>query len=256
MIILDCSDTDKLKDLYPSNRMDAMLSWFFNRRRHCKVWVDYTENPETAVILVADFCYLIGKVKTPEDIVTVLLEDAHNKVIIAAGPDWVLFLNQYLNGKVYCYKRYALKHEPDVFDRKRLLQYINCIDPAYEIRKINEPVYHEVMAIDWAADGCCYYDSYEDFDANGLGYVIYKNGVLVCIASSYSSYEGGIAVTIGTLEEYRRQRLATACAASLILDCLDHNIYPEWEAANMASVALAEKLGYHFDGAFDVYSLI
>lgn len=112
------------------------------------------------------------------------------------------------------------------------------------------------MSIDWAADGCCFFKSYEDYIKNGLGYVIFREEQLVCIASSYTAYKNTIGVTIGTLEEYRRKGLAAACAASLILECLKRGIYPEWEAANMDSVALAEKLGYHYDRAFDVYSLL
>lgn len=112
------------------------------------------------------------------------------------------------------------------------------------------------MSIDWAADGCCFFKSYGDYNENGLGYVVYREGQLVCIASSYTAYNQTIGVTIGTLDEHRRKGLAAACAASLIMECLKRGIYPEWEAANMDSVALAEKLGYHYDRAFDVYSLL
>lgn len=126
----------------------------------------------------------------------------------------------------------------------------------YEIKQIDEEIYKEVLCIDWAADGCCFFKSYEDFSENGLGYVVYNGNRLVCIASSYVAYRDRIGITIGTLDEHRRKGLAAACAARLILDCLDKGIEPEWEAANMASVALSEKLGYRFDKAFDVYSLI
>lgn len=81
----------------------------------------------------------------------------------------------------------------------------------------------------------------------------FKDGQLISIASSYNTYKNTIGVTIGTLEEYRRRGIAAACTASLILECLNRGIYPEWEAANMASVALSEKLGYHFDKEYDIY---
>jgi len=45
------------------------------------------------------------------------------------------------------------------------------------------------------------------------------------------------------------------CASQLILDCIKKNIYPRWEGIDMISVALAEKLGYHFETAYDVYSI-
>ena len=191
-----------------------------------------------------------------DEIEQILLANARYKVIIPCGTHWVTYLNEYLSEKNYCYKRYAIKHEKYVFDKNNLQQLIKELDPTYEIKQIVEEIYKEVLGIDWAADGCCFFKSYVDFKKNGLGYVVFKDGQLVCIASSYTAYENTIGVTIGTVKEHRRKGLAAACAATLILECLERGIYPEWEAANMDSVALAEKLGYHFDKAFDVYSLI
>ena len=44
------------------------------------------------------------------------------------------------------------------------------------------------------------------------------------------------------------------CAA-LILSCLDDGLYPSWDAANMNSVHLAEKLGYQFSHEYACYWL-
>ena len=82
------------------------------------------------------------------------------------------------------------------------------------------------------------------------------NNELVSGASSYTSYEGGIEIEIDTRKDHRRRGLAYACGARLILECLDRGLYPSWDAQNLWSVALAEKLGYHFDheyAAFEVY---
>lgn len=105
-----------------------------------------------------------------------------------------------------------------------------------------------MLKIDWAADGCCFYHSYEHFKEKGLGFVVMDGEQLIAIASSYNTYNNIIGVTIGTLDEYRRQGVATACAASLILECLNRGIYPDWSAANLSSVGLAQKLGYQMDG--------
>ena len=83
--------------------------------------------------------------------------------------------------------------------------------------------------------------------------VIKKDGVPVSGASSYSVYNGGIEIQIDTRTDYRRQGLAAAAAAALILECLDRNLYPSWDAASLWSVALAEKLGYQFDHEYDAY---
>jgi hypothetical protein len=72
-------------------------------------------------------------------------------------------------------------------------------------------------------------------------------------ASSYTFYDNGIEIEIDTKCEYRSRGLALACASGLILECLDRGLYPSWDAHDLRSVALAEKLGYHRDQAYVTY---
>ena len=83
-----------------------------------------------------------------------------------------------------------------------------------------------------------------------------KEGEPVSGASSYSSYAGGIEIEVDTREDCRRKGLAYICAAKLILECLERGWYPSWDAQNKESVALAEKLGYHFDYEYVAYELM
>ncbi len=41
----------------------------------------------------------------------------------------------------------------------------------------------------------------------------------------------------------------------VILQCLDEGLYPSWDAQNMISVHLAEKLGYEYDHEYMVYEV-
>lgn len=83
----------------------------------------------------------------------------------------------------------------------------------------------------------------------------FRKGVPVSGASSYSSYWEGIEVEVDTREEYRRRGLAYVCAAKLILECRNRKLYLSWDAHNMQSVALAEKLGYHYDHEYTAFSV-
>ena len=65
---------------------------------------------------------------------------------------------------------------------------------------------------------------------------VMRNGEPVSGASSYSGWPGGIEIEIDTREDYRRQGLAYAAAAALILACLDRGLYPSWDAQHLASV--------------------
>lgn len=85
--------------------------------------------------------------------------------------------------------------------------------------------------------------------------MILCNEEIVAGASSYSSYKEGIEIEVDTKEEYRRKGLATVCSARLILECLDKGLYPSWDAQNKWSVALAEKLGYHYSHTYTAYEM-
>ena len=79
------------------------------------------------------------------------------------------------------------------------------------------------------------------------------NGTPVAGAGSYCVYRGGIEIEIDTREDHRRRGLAAACGARLILECLDRGLYPSWDAHDLRSVALAEKLGYRRGDPYPVY---
>ena len=74
-------------------------------------------------------------------------------------------------------------------------------------------------------------------------------------ASSYVVYDKGIEIEIDTKREYRGKGLATVVGAKLILECLANNITPSWDAHDLRSVHLAEKLGYHLSHDYVVYEV-
>ena len=78
---------------------------------------------------------------------------------------------------------------------------------------------------------------------------------MVSGASSYSGYCGGIEIEVDTREDYRRRGLAFICGAKLILDCLEREWYPSWDAQNPWSAALAKKLGYRFSHTYAAYEI-
>ena len=109
--------------------------------------------------------------------------------------------------------------------------------------------------IGWCRDWAAQYEDFAAYQKYGLGAVILKDGEPVSGASSYSGYIRGIEVEIDTREDYRRQGLALVCGAKLILECIKRGWYPSWDAQNPWSAALAEKLGYHLDHAYEAYEI-
>ena len=85
--------------------------------------------------------------------------------------------------------------------------------------------------------------------------VILKDGRIVSGASSYTRYKEGIEIEVDTVKEERRKHLALVVCSALIVRCLEEGLYPSWDAQNMDSVHLAEKLGYEFDHEYIAYEV-
>ncbi|HIS55680.1 MAG TPA: GNAT family N-acetyltransferase [Candidatus Fimimorpha excrementavium] len=149
--------------------------------------------------------------------------------------------------------RYALKKEPDVFSKEKLEQAVKGLKPPYQIKALDEQAFLYTKTNGWCRDWTSQFLDYAQFKKLGLGYVIYDGEQLAAGASSYTRYRDGIEIQIDTKEEYRNKGLAYACAAKLILECQSRGWYASWDAHNRISLALAEKLGYHFDCEYPVF---
>lgn len=214
-------------------------------------YADDLQSPQSAQILVADFCFFAGKANGE------LIRNRPDRasILVPQSRVWEETIEDAYGGQAVRRTRYATQKEPNTFDIPRLQRFAASLAPPYQLRMIDSALYRQVMATDWAVDLCGNFKSVEDFLENGLGVVALKNGDIVSGASSYTFYKGGIEIEIDTREDERRRGLALACGARLILECLGQNRYPSWDAHNPGSLALAEKLGYHFQGEYPVYEL-
>ena len=150
--------------------------------------------------------------------------------------------------------RYAI-HRCKDFDRKKLQSFVDAVPEGYEIQRIDSELYDRIDKIDDAdlEDLTGDYDTKEAFLKEGRGFVVLKDGKVVAGASSCHGYCDGIEIEIDTARAERRKGLATAVGAKLILSCLEDGLEPRWDAANLISVHLAEKLGYRFDREYAYY---
>ncbi|MFL0267425.1 GNAT family N-acetyltransferase [Candidatus Clostridium radicumherbarum] len=218
-------------------------------------WVDDIDNPHSAQIITGDFCFFAGVPNV--GLVKNIPEYFSSKCIlmIPQNDEWEdLIEHEY---KINCHRfmRYAIKKEQDIFDKEKLHSYIEKLPSQYSIMKIDEIIYNKVKTEEWSKDLCSQFPTYNDYEKYGLGFVILHMDRIVCGASSYTVYSKGIEIEIDTKEEYRRKGLALVCASKLILECLNRELYPSWDAANKGSVALAKKIGYHFEKEYATYSI-
>lgn len=223
-----------------------------------QAWADKVEEPTCAMLIVGDFVFYGGdyESESAREIVSYVPERYQGECLFAI-PDsqgWAALIQEIYGERCYKFQRYGIEKNPE-FDRELLKGYMAQLSSEYTIKRFDKALYDESLEHGWSEDFVSNFLSAEDFLERGIGFGIIHEGKLVCGASSYTMYNEGIEIEIGTLQEYRRRGLALACASALILACLEEDKYPSWDAANMGSVKLAEKLGYKYKGAYDTYQL-
>lgn len=211
---------------------------------------DDEDNPKSALIDIGDFCFFAGEPK-----VSLFHDIKSAKLLIPQNEHWEALIEKYFGSRANKLFRYAIKKEPDVFEKEKLTSFVNSLDVCYELRLFDLELFESAQKESWSADLCSQFRDYADYKSRGIGVAILHNGKLVAGASPYAIYDNGIEIEIDTKPEYRRKGLATICGAKLILECLERNIYPSWDAHDLRSVALAEKLGYHLSHPYAAYEL-
>lgn len=208
---------------------------------------DDDENPTCAQIVIGDFCFFAG---SPSE---TLAKAAATEELVPQNEAWEHTIERAWGEKVQRRLRYAIKKEPDAFHRGTLQYYVDSLPKEFELRLFDQAIYAQSFAEGWSHDFCACFCDCDDFLRRGFGAAVLHNGALVAGASSYTVYNGGIEIEIDTKPEYRQRGLATVCGARLILEALDRGLYPSWDAFDLRSVALAEKLGYHLSHPYTMY---
>lgn len=217
-----------------------------------KAWVDSLEDPASAQILVGDFMFLAGNPHTVEA-EELLLNIPKQVLVIVDSDDWKKKIETLYKGSFDKVQRYSFNKNMEDLDREHIQSFLSLVPNGYELRRIDASIAYEPSLHELSEDFTGQFDSIEDFLARGVGFAITYKGQIACGASSYSIYNDGIEIEIVTHPDHRRKGLATAAAAALILDCLDKGLYPSWDAANLTSAKLAQKLGYVLDEQYDTY---
>ncbi len=213
------------------------------------VVVDDEKFPKSAQIVLGDFCFFAG-IPNKE-----LIKKAAAEIIIPQNEAWSKEIENVLKDRVKKNYRYKIKKDINIFDREKLILFVNSLDKKFTLKRIDKKLYEKALKSDWSKDLCSQFSDSEDYEKRGLGFVILYNDKIVSGASSYVVYNEGIEIEIVTDKAFRSKGLATVCGANLILECLNRDIYPSWDAINLRSVDLANKLGYQLDMPYVVYFL-
>jgi GNAT superfamily N-acetyltransferase len=219
-----------------------------------RAWADELDKPRAAQVIVGEFCFFAGEANVAL-VQHIPADFTYGIFMVPQHAGWERVIEQVYGVHARKFMRYAIRKEPHVFDREKLMRYVEALPSDYQLAQINEHYYREILADDEIHDLCSQFTSYTQYEAHGLGWVALHHGQVVGGASSYTFYDQGIEIEVDILPTHRRKGLALACAAQLILACLARDLYPSWDCHNVESLRLAEKLGYHLDQEYVTYAV-
>ncbi len=247
-MIYELNDRAKAEQLF-ANHVDSLVTSCLQGMMDSRIYVTDLDDPKSAMAYLACFAFFAGE---PDE----RLASFKPKGVVGMVPSseaWAKLIEE-CQPDADRVTRYAIQKNAK-FDRANLEKLVAALPAGYEIRRIDGELYDRCLDIDDFKDGVCHFGSKEQYLTMGRGFVALKDGEPVSMASSYTVYREGVEIEVDTLEGERRKGLASAVGAALILSCLDDGLYPSWDAANMNSVHLAEKLGYEFSHEYPCYWL-
>lgn len=244
---------DIRKKLVPMfDSMDSTIVQSYLQGHMGTAYADDLEKPAAAQIIVGIFVFYAGDPDT--DAAKEMLNNLPDyNLIIVDSDGWKKRIEAIHSNKFEKFHRYSLERNPGHLDRDHMQSIMSSLPEGYEIKKVDKDIAEKTSFNELSEDFVSQFESVDDFIARGVGYAVLHNGEVVSAATSFSIYDEGIEIEIGTDPAYRRKGLAAVTAAALIMDCLDKGLYPSWDAANTESLKLAEKLGYRFKEAYDTY---
>ncbi len=225
-------------DYRPNTIIDSILEGHLG-----SVIVDDEQNPHIAQLAFADIIVLGGDPGHPAT--EILVKDLpDSKAILPSNRDWAELISRNHADRLIKLTRQRFSGEK--LSASHLRKLLMAIPPKYRLNRIDIDLARIIRADKdlISEDHVHNYDSPEDFVKRGVGFCILDGDRIVSGASSYSFCDKGIEVQVNTNPEFRKQGLATAVSAALIIHCLENDMEPNWDAGNETSIKLALKLGY------------
>ena len=246
-MVYELADTEKATALFEG--WSETLIWSCLQRVMGKIFVTDLEKPHSALAFVGCFAFYGGE----PDRELVMYKPAGFVIMTPQNEAWASLIEE-------CWPsaqketRFSIRKDTR-FDLPVLKKMTETIPEGYELRRIDAEIYDQCLSDPLTCDFVSCFESKEQYLELGRGMVLLKNGRIVSGASSYTRYKEDIEIEVDTVSEERRKGFAKVVSAALILQCLKEGLYPSWDAQNMLSVHLAEKLGYEFDHEYTVYEV-
>lgn len=230
---------------------DAILDGTLGR-----AWVDDEEEPQVAVLEAPSLRLRILGGDAGHPAARRYVEGLPSlTALLCASEGWEPLLHQVHPGQLFAMTRYAFSSE--ALDPDHLRELGAQIPEGYRLERLDLPLARRLAEdkSEFASDHLRNFDSPADFVRHGFGYCLLQENEIVSVATTFVVCDTGIEIQVNTREPHRGQGLATVVAAHAVLESLQRDLHPNWDAQNEVSAHLALKLGYTARGSYSLLIL-
>jgi len=226
--------------------------------RFGEIWATAEEHPESAMFRINEIILYGGK--PDRELLTYYppTYKTHFALMSAKSDDpaWYSLIEEVYGERATRITRYATAIDSlDDFDRKLLASVAADLPEGYKTVPIDEELYNRCKGDPDFSDFVAQYATWEDFKGHGVGFVCLYGDEIASGISSFADYKGTIELELATKPSHRRRGLAAAVSARIVLECVERGLYPSWDAANIASLNLSYRFGYHLDHEYTAYEI-
>ena len=162
---------------------DKTMVWTCLQGHMGQVMTEGTPQPVSALCAVGDFCFLAG---LPSRTLTARAE---RPILVPRTADWEPVIRAVWGARAAPFLRYAIRKEPDVFDRGWLTDCAAALPEGVVLSPIRAGHVPLLMSQPWSRDLCGNFQDRADFARRGLGVLALWEGIPVAGASSYTVYD-------------------------------------------------------------------
>lgn len=202
---------------------------------------------------IGNFLYLAGELNSRfwEDFIRQYGLDY--KIIISEDTKWQDFMRRQVG--LISFTRYSFKDKAN-FQVEFLNDLVSQLEKGYNIVPIDNHIYNCLSEDEWSQDLQGDFESYQNFTLKGgFGFVIVKNKELIAGISSGLVYREAVEVEVATRPNEQGDGFAKKLGAAMILESLNRDMFPLWDAHNEASKKVAEFLGYELVEPYEAFEL-
>ncbi|MHA1907685.1 MAG: GNAT family N-acetyltransferase [Candidatus Thorarchaeota archaeon] len=242
---------DSVRELFEPHKRARNLIFNWIDLQMGKIIVDSLLNPTVALLTYPPMGFVAGD-STSDKAIPLVQSIPPLTIIVAPDEGWSNIIKKEWGEKLKTQQRTRMSHEHLRIDHMRQLK--GNLDNNFTLQKIDLATMENSDKQFWEPIPY-FFGSFNNFIGQGFGYSIKTDNKTVSVAYTAFPFINEFEIQVVTLSdpEYRRKGFATVACAAVIEEGLSRGMVPHWDAANPASVKLAEKLGYTDPDPFDVY---